>query len=187
MNKRGFAPIVIIGSVVLIVVVGALGYFLSRKAVAPQQQASMAATSTVQTPTNMAGGEKCVPSSCWGHLGCDYYNCTNGTSTYVKFGNAATGTVATTITEDSRGVTVDFGQCVADQKRIFVPFGSTVIDVVGPQGGDICLIKYGGEVENPNWDGQLPFSCSVPRSLGAINFLKGQIGVDMSPIQKYCK
>ena len=27
----------------------------------------------------------CVPSSCWGHLGCNYYTCTDGSSTYTKF------------------------------------------------------------------------------------------------------
>lgn len=30
---------------------------------------------------------RCVISSCWGHLGCNYYTCTNGSSTYNKFVN----------------------------------------------------------------------------------------------------
>jgi hypothetical protein len=39
------------------------------------------------TLPNSSQGEQCVPSSCWGHLGCNYYTCTNGTSTYTKFLN----------------------------------------------------------------------------------------------------
>jgi len=90
-----------------------------------------------------------------------------------------------TIQDAGNSVTINFRQCTADQRRIYVDFGSTFIQVIGEQ-KDGCLLRYGGEVENPNWNGELPFICRVPQSLGSISFRKFDYGVDLSAIQQYC-
>lgn len=90
-----------------------------------------------------------------------------------------------TISEDGGLVTVDFSQCTQDRRRIDVTFGSTTIAVEGKR-GSVCRIYYGGEVENPDWDGSLPGTCDVPTSLGKVSFSKTSYSVDLSAIQEYC-
>jgi hypothetical protein len=91
-----------------------------------------------------------------------------------------------TIKEMDDKVFVNFKQCTADRRTIFVSFGSTVIVIRGAEKNGSCSLKYGGEVENPKWNGDLPFDCTVPISLGSIAFPKTQYGVDFSSIQQYC-
>jgi hypothetical protein len=91
-----------------------------------------------------------------------------------------------TIKDAGEHVTINFGQCRPDRRRIDVDFGSTIIVIIGPQKDGSCSLEYGGEVENPKWDGQLPFNCTVPQSLGSFAFRKSPYGVDLSSIQQYC-
>ena len=82
-------------------------------------------------------------------------------------------------------VEIDVAACEPKQERIFVAFGSTTYQIVGPsQHG--CVLLYGGEVENPSWDGLLNKTCVVPMSLGRLAFAKTKTGVDFSTIEKYC-
>jgi len=90
-----------------------------------------------------------------------------------------------TIKKDGEIVYIDFEQCTEDLRRIDVAFGSTTIGVVGKDNGN-CILIYGGEVENPNWDGELKNKCSIPISLGKTTFKSGPYGVDLSTISQYC-
>jgi prepilin-type N-terminal cleavage/methylation domain-containing protein len=90
-----------------------------------------------------------------------------------------------TLQESGNTVSIDFAKCTPDLRRFDVSFGSTTIEVKGKEGGS-CHINYGGEVENPNWDGKLGTSCNVPSSIGVKQFTKGNEGVDLSSISQYC-
>jgi len=80
---------------------------------------------------------------------------------------------------------IDFAACEPKQERVYVPFGSTTYQIVGPsQHG--CVMLYGGEVENPSWDGFLDKTCVVPTSLGRHAFAKIKTGVDFSAIEREC-
>jgi len=50
---------------------------------------------------------------------------------------------------------------------------------------DACVFKYGSEVENPNWDGKLRTSCSVPTGQD-IKLAIADGGIDFTPIKQYC-
>lgn len=82
-------------------------------------------------------------------------------------------------------VVIDFATCVPGKSRVDVAFGSTTIQITSKE-KDACMIMYGGEVENPNWDGKLDTTCRVPVSLGRATFAKGSTGVDLSAIGQYC-
>lgn len=82
-------------------------------------------------------------------------------------------------------VSIDFSKCTPDVRRFYVAFGSTTVEITG-EDSNYCLLNYGGEVENPEWNGKLTTSCKVPMSLGLQKFKEGQNGVDLSAIQKYC-
>lgn len=82
-------------------------------------------------------------------------------------------------------VLIDFASCAPGMRRFDVAFGSTTIQIKGKE-KDACVILYGGEVENPNWDGKLDTTCKVPVSLGQATFAKGSAGIDLSVIDEYC-
>lgn len=82
-------------------------------------------------------------------------------------------------------IAIDFGSCVPAQQRVDVAFGSTTYKITGMNGNN-CVMLYGGEVEDPSWNGSLGTTCTVPASLGVQTFEKGNNGVDFSPIQAYC-
>jgi len=90
-----------------------------------------------------------------------------------------------TIKQKDSTVSIDFEQCTEDRRRIDVAFGSTTIGVLGKDNGN-CILVYGGEVENPNWDGVLGNRCSVPTTLGKLSFEAGAYGIDLSIISQYC-
>ncbi|KKR91679.1 MAG: hypothetical protein A2071_09040 [Bacteroidetes bacterium GWC1_47_7] len=90
-----------------------------------------------------------------------------------------------TIQEVGQNVSVNFSQCTSDVRRIDVAFGSTTIEIQGKEGVN-CKLNYGGEVENPNWDGKLQNKCRIPANLGTLTFAKSGYGVDLSAIQRYC-
>ncbi len=82
-------------------------------------------------------------------------------------------------------VEIDFAACEPMQERVYVPFGSTTYQVVGPT--DLgCLMRYGGEAENPSWDGFLDKTCVVPATVGRRLFRKTHINVDFSALDAYC-
>ncbi|MBI4004435.1 MAG: hypothetical protein HY353_05375, partial [Candidatus Omnitrophica bacterium] len=98
---------------------------------------------------------------------------------------AATGVVGQEIDDRNEPVEIDFAACEPKQERVYVAFGSTTYQIVGPsrQG---CVMLYGGEVENRTWDGFLNKTCVVPTSPGRLAFPKTKTGVDFSAIEEYC-
>lgn len=88
--------------------------------------------------------------------------------------------------DEEKTIEINFNECQSDKKVIYVAFGSTTYEIVEKKGKN-CLINYGGEIENPNWDGFLDTTCSVPAKLGIKKFNVTQTGVDFLPIKKYCK
>jgi len=89
------------------------------------------------------------------------------------------------ISEADNKILINFDVCSPTTRRIDVDFGSTTIEIQGKE-GDFCKLNYGGEVENPNWDGNLPNKCRVPTNLGTMAFTKSNYGVNLSAIQQYC-
>src|SRR5258705_12811806 len=67
--------------------------------------------------------------------------------------------------QKNASVAIDFKQCKPHRERVYVDFGSTTYEIVGPRAG-VCVMRYGGEIENPKWDGSLPITCKIPRKLG---------------------
>jgi hypothetical protein len=90
-----------------------------------------------------------------------------------------------TIQEVGDTVTINVKQCKPDRRRIDLAFGSITIVVAGVQKSR-CLIKYGRETEDPNWNGELPFGCRIPRSVGLVSLRKANEGVDLRSIAPYC-
>ena len=82
-------------------------------------------------------------------------------------------------------IVIDFNTCQPTKARVWVDFGSTTYQIVG-RTNDVCTMKYGNEIENPNWDGVLRNICRVPISLGKMDFTKTARGLDFSSIQKFC-
>src|SRR3989344_9026618 len=100
----------------------------------------------------------------------------------INYNNIKSDYSATrTIKQDDELITIDFSQCTQDRVRIDVGFGSTTI-VIGGKKGSNCKVNYGGEIENPNWDGSLPVTCEIPVNIGKISFSKTNYGVNFSPI-----
>ena len=89
-----------------------------------------------------------------------------------------------TKTEDS--LAVDFANCSACSETVYVGFGSTAYEVLGKK-DSYCAIRYGGEVENPNWNGKLDTTCKVPTGFGTGVFKVTNYGVDFSAISDYCQ
>ena len=89
-------------------------------------------------------------------------------------------------TENDNDVTIDFNRCAPETKRIDVAFGSTTFEILGKSEKG-CLMNYGGEIENPNWDGFLDKSCVIPFSLGKQRFGRTGMGVDFSSLASYCQ
>jgi hypothetical protein len=83
-------------------------------------------------------------------------------------------------------VVLDFGQCQPGRARIDVAFGSVTFELKG-RSGQFCLLDYGGEVEDPRWDGKLTTTCRVPTSLGKRQFPSHDEGVDLRQIESYCR
>ncbi|QQS19874.1 prepilin-type N-terminal cleavage/methylation domain-containing protein [Candidatus Saccharibacteria bacterium] len=92
---------------------------------------------------------------------------------------------ARTLQDSKDQVTIDFAKCTADINRFNVAFGSTTIEIKGKD-ADVCLLNYGGETENPNWDGKLDTSCRVPVSEGKKQFSKNNYGVSLGSIDQFC-
>ena len=89
------------------------------------------------------------------------------------------------IDDRDQPVEIDFAACEPKQERVYVAFGSTTYEIVGPsrQG---CVMLYGGEVENRTWDGFLDRICVVPSTVGRPAFPRTAEGLDLSGIEQYC-
>lgn len=83
-------------------------------------------------------------------------------------------------------ITINFSSCNQDRIRIDIPFGSITIAVEGKK-NDVCRLYYGGEVENPSWDGSLPVVCDVPTELGIVTFERDGFGFSFEQISQYCE
>ena len=91
-----------------------------------------------------------------------------------------------TIQKNGESVMFNFSLCKPEKKRFDVAFGSTTIQIVG-KSDNLCVFKYGGEVENPNWDGKLDTACEVPLNQETATFNTTNTGIDFSSIKRYCK
>lgn len=89
--------------------------------------------------------------------------------------------------KDGDLLSINFAECKSCQETIYVGFGSTTYKISKSQDGKNCIIKYGGEVENPNWDGNLNTICTVPNNIGTKAFSITNYGVDFSSLVPYCK
>ena len=89
--------------------------------------------------------------------------------------------------KNTDSITIDFKECKSCIEQVYVGFGSTTYVIINSQKTNYCEIKYGGEVENPNWDGALSSVCIIPKNLGNVAFEVTNYGVDFSPIRQYCK
>lgn len=90
-------------------------------------------------------------------------------------------------TNSSMDVVIDFESCAPrERSTVYVDFGSTTYEIIGKSESG-CVMKYGGEVENPRWDGFLDKTCTVPFKLGTQRFRRTQVGVDFSTLEEYCK
>lgn len=87
--------------------------------------------------------------------------------------------------DEARTLELNFLTCEPKQERVYVSLGSSAYQVQGKT-GDFCVLRYGGEVENPNWDGKLTTECQIPTSVGLRQFPVKELGVDFSSIRQYC-
>ncbi len=91
-----------------------------------------------------------------------------------------------TIKDAGASVTVNFGQCTPDQRRIDVGFGSTFIVITGTRDDKTCFVKYNTQLEYANRTGGTFVGCAVPKTVGLMTFPKTPNGIDLRPIQQYC-
>lgn len=90
-----------------------------------------------------------------------------------------------TIKKLEDAVQLNFELCQNTQQTIAVAFGSTTVRVVGKK-GSTCEMHYGGQVENPNWDGKLTNTCLVPIDQGTQRFPLTAYGINFESISQYC-
>ena len=90
-----------------------------------------------------------------------------------------------TMQKNGNEIVINFSLCKPEKKRFDVAFGSTTIQILGIT-DKVCQLKYGGEVENPNWDGKLDTVCEVPTYLGVVGFQTNTTSIDFSAIKQYC-
>ena len=84
-------------------------------------------------------------------------------------------------------ITINFGQCTPDQRRVDFEFGSTLFVISGARDDKTCLFKYLIDIEDPKGSGGTVVACAVPRTLGLVTFRQTPDGTDWRLIQQYCK
>lgn len=86
---------------------------------------------------------------------------------------------------EEQTITLDFSSCNSCQVNIPMAFGAD-----GYQMKDLndnqCVLSWGGEVENPDWNGEYKYRCRIDKNLGKMVFTVGLFGIDFSPIMEYC-
>ncbi len=85
-----------------------------------------------------------------------------------------------------RTVQIDFSECTPHKERVYLTYGSKAYEIIGKD-GDICILKYGGHVENPSLNDSLTTVCRVPLSEGSHDFIASDLEIQFTPIIKYCK
>jgi len=80
---------------------------------------------------------------------------------------------------------IDFANCKPSIKTISFAMGSMTFHIMGKSNGE-CILRYGGEIENPHWDGYLDTLCAVSQKLGKATFKFNHMGFTMRKIKKYC-
>ncbi len=88
---------------------------------------------------------------------------------------------------DIRTVSIDFLECAPAKERVYITYGSFAYEVVGKNSQGDCVVRYGGEVENPNLGEELATYCQIPESVGKMSFVVKDLGPDFSVISEYCK
>ena len=91
-----------------------------------------------------------------------------------------------TMRKNGEVVMINFSLCKPERKSFAVAFGSTTIQTLGIE-DDVCQLKYGGEIENPKWDGKLDTTCDVPTNQGIVSFSTTNEGINFASIEKYCR
>ena len=81
-------------------------------------------------------------------------------------------------------VVIDFSAC-PETGFAKITTGSDALELMG-QDGDNCLMRYGADPDDPNWDGSYERTCEIPISLGQVTFSKQDGEVDYRQIRKYC-
>lgn len=89
------------------------------------------------------------------------------------------------IKEAGDTMALDFAKCTPDLFRTYLPMGSFTFEMAGTDGRN-CLLNFGGEVEDPTWNGDLLTTCKVPASAGTVTLRRGETKVDTSPLDAYC-
>jgi len=88
---------------------------------------------------------------------------------------------------DEDTLVINFAECKNCLENIYVAFGSTTYEMYKSQNDNYCIMRYGREIENPNWKGDLNTICTIPRNIGVKTFKIGNYGVDFSSLEAYCK
>ena len=84
-------------------------------------------------------------------------------------------------------IVVDFSKCSKGTDTVYFGFGSSHFSFDGIE-NDVCIFHLGTEIENPNWDGDLNFKCSIPVSLGVKTYEVGDYGINWDgDFNKYCE
>ena len=91
-----------------------------------------------------------------------------------------------TIQKNGNTIIINFAKCNPEKKTFAFGFGSSTVQIVGIA-DDVCQIKYGGEIEDPKWDGKLNTACDVPVNKGSLYFQTDNYSIDFSSIKRYCK
>lgn len=96
-------------------------------------------------------------------------------------------------------IVIDFETCMPCKSVEYFELGSLHYRIEG-KSENVCKLRYGMEVENPNWNGQLDNYCEVPISTGLSMFEENEselsetgsvistgIGYNFEKIKEYCE
>jgi len=82
---------------------------------------------------------------------------------------------------------INFSKCESFRDTVSFGFGSTTYEITKSQVNNLCVMRYGTEIENPNWDGSLNITCNIPTNTGTKTFNITDQGIDFSSISSYCR
>ena len=86
---------------------------------------------------------------------------------------------------NATSIVIDFSKCTRGSDTVYFGLGSAHFAFEGIEGGR-CIFYYGGEIENPNWNGSLPFMCKVPTRLNKETYSVKDDGILLEKLEKYC-
>ena len=82
-------------------------------------------------------------------------------------------------------IIMNFTNCSKGSDTVYFGMGSTHFVFEGIKQNN-CVFYYGTEIENPSWDGTLPFKCTVPIGLDKKTYSVGNFGISMKELDAYC-